>query len=446
MIRSRAAFRFWAAMSAAPAAVASLAAASACGAGGDPRPPEAPVTPLVVGSGGPAAPLEVSPLVTPEEPAPRGPACGIDQYVASSCVYVGTLAPTKEGAGPLDSKQCPQTTSTAANVRSPFGTKTTARLDPQKTDEMGGSMCCYDWCEQIRISRGPAPACQPPLHTRHECIGMPERGTSAPEAPPFDHCPVGVVLRELDGQKGSYRGHFSATASTPPGDAGAGSCCYAVCGPMMARPVIGRPPRNGDTIPIAPAITSEAWRSPEPIPTGARDVPLEDALLEHASVAAFARLSLSLLAFGAPPDLVARTHEAALDEIRHAQISFARAGRSLGPGPCPAFADLRAHRSLADLAEETYVDGCIGETIASLKLRAHGEEPFVSMARDEERHAELAWRIVEWAIAAGGAEVRDRIAVAANARTTKADALASWADANVIQPCTRALLSTSETA
>ena len=39
---------------------------------------------------------------------------------------------------------------------------------------------------------------------------------------------------------------------------------------------------------------------------------LEAALDEHASIAAFSRFSLHLMAVGAPPDLIAAAHEAAL--------------------------------------------------------------------------------------------------------------------------------------
>ena len=46
---------------------------------------------------------------------------------------------------------------------------------------------------------------------------------------------------------------------------------------------------------------------------------LVSARMEHASVAAFGQLSLHLAALGAPPELVARTHLAALDEVRHSQ-------------------------------------------------------------------------------------------------------------------------------
>ena len=58
--------------------------------------------------------------------------------------------------------------------------------------------------------------------------------------------------------------------------------------------------------------------------------------MEHASIAAFARFSLELLAFGAPPDLVEQAQAAMADETRHAKLCFALAGayaeRPIGPG------------------------------------------------------------------------------------------------------------------
>jgi hypothetical protein len=46
---------------------------------------------------------------------------------------------------------------------------------------------------------------------------------------------------------------------------------------------------------------------------------------EHASIPAFAQLSLQLAALGASSDLVEATHRAALDEIRHARRCYALA-------------------------------------------------------------------------------------------------------------------------
>lgn len=428
MIRSRVAFRFLTAMSAAPAAVASIASCVGNGA----KPPEAPITPLVVGSGS-AAPLDVSPDV-PDESSTTG-ACRIDQYRESTCQLLRLLDPKKEGV--TDPRLCPATTRTGP--WGPFATNTTARIDRERTEALGNGYCCYDWCEQIKVTQKLVAHCAHPLYPRTECFAMPERGTSLPAEPPFDRCPTGVVMSHIDEENGSFVGKFEPASSAVSENETESRCCYAVCGPTQVRVVPGRAAREGDAIAVAPAVANASWRSEEH--EEGEPISLEDALFEHASVAAFSRLALSLLAFGAPPDLLVRTHEAALDEIRHAQISFTRAGgRAMGPGPCPAFAELRAHASLADLAEETYVDGCIGETIASLELRAAGMD---AMASDEERHAELAWRIVEWTLAMGGVEVRERIARFAAQPTRSDHPLARWAHASVIVPCTKTLLETT---
>src|SRR5262245_52773660 len=50
---------------------------------------------------------------------------------------------------------------------------------------------------------------------------------------------------------------------------------------------------------------------------------------EHASVASFARFSLELLALGAPSDLIARAHRAAIDELEHTELALGVA-RALG--------------------------------------------------------------------------------------------------------------------
>jgi hypothetical protein len=143
---------------------------------------------------------------------------------------------------------------------------------------------------------------------------------------------------------------------------------------------------------------------------------LQDALEEHASVAAFARFTMQLLALGAPPDLVERSQRASLDEVRHARACFALAERygagARGPAPLVVHDSLGA-RTLAEVAALTAQEGCIGETLgaalAQEQLAIATDREVLSVLRriaaDEARHAELAWRFVKWAIAAGGAEV-----------------------------------------
>ena len=142
----------------------------------------------------------------------------------------------------------------------------------------------------------------------------------------------------------------------------------------------------------------------------------QDALEEHASVAAFSRFALHLLSVGAPPALVAAAQRAALDEIRHARDAFALAHRygrrDVGPAPLRVDDSLGA-LSLADIAELTAEEGCVGETLGAIlaaEQAGFASDPIAHdvlrrIARDEARHAELAWSFVRWAVDVGGVDV-----------------------------------------
>ncbi|MEY2936061.1 MAG: hypothetical protein RL033_6810 [Pseudomonadota bacterium] len=143
-------------------------------------------------------------------------------------------------------------------------------------------------------------------------------------------------------------------------------------------------------------------------------------LMEHASVAAFARFTLQLLGVGAPAALVEQSQRALADELLHARLCFSLAsdyaGEALGPGPLPTehALDLSA---LEDIVALTLHEGCVGETVAALEASealAVATDPAVRqvLARieaDERRHAELAWRFVSWALGTGGMSVQRRI-------------------------------------
>ncbi|HKO92493.1 MAG TPA: ferritin-like domain-containing protein [Polyangiaceae bacterium] len=133
------------------------------------------------------------------------------------------------------------------------------------------------------------------------------------------------------------------------------------------------------------------------------------ALLEHASIAAFARFTLQLLQLGAPRELVQRSQQALLDETAHAELCFALAARYL-PAPvepgCLPLEGALAEQDLAQIAVLTFREGCVGETVAVLEAseaREQALDPQVQaaldrIAPDELRHAELAWRFVSWAL------------------------------------------------
>lgn len=133
------------------------------------------------------------------------------------------------------------------------------------------------------------------------------------------------------------------------------------------------------------------------------------ALMEHASIAAFARFSLQLLSLGAPAVFIEETNQALYDETKHARLAFALAsrfgGRRVGPGA------LSIHGALGEDTPEailttTILEGCVGETMAALEARAALElcadeevrAVLEQISEDEERHAALAWKVVSWMI------------------------------------------------
>lgn len=145
----------------------------------------------------------------------------------------------------------------------------------------------------------------------------------------------------------------------------------------------------------------------------------ETALMEHASIAAFARFTLQLLQLGAPHDLVLESQRAMLDETEHARRCFSLAARyasrALGPGPLPIAGALH-EESPATIIRLTFLEGCVGETVAALdaaEALADARDPEVRrtlelIARDELRHATLAWRFLAWALARdANGEVRE---------------------------------------
>lgn len=135
------------------------------------------------------------------------------------------------------------------------------------------------------------------------------------------------------------------------------------------------------------------------------------ALLEHASIAAFARFVLQLLSLGAPPSLLEATHQALRDETEHARLAFGLAslyrGQAVGPGPMDVDRALDAG-DVSSILALSVIEGCVGETVASLEaveaLAAVRDPALRSIldkfARDEQRHAELSWKFVRWVFGA----------------------------------------------
>jgi hypothetical protein len=148
------------------------------------------------------------------------------------------------------------------------------------------------------------------------------------------------------------------------------------------------------------------------------------ALMEHASVAAFARFTLQLLHLGAPRQLLERSQQAMRDEIEHARLCFDLAGRylgaDLGPGPLPV-GDALLGVGFEQIVTLAFREGCLGETVAALEAHVAcdlAEAPEVRrvlgrIVPDELRHAELAWDFVSWALSAQPGVARAQVAAEA---------------------------------
>ncbi len=348
----------------------------------------------------PAPPQQPRPAVPTFDPA----SCDIDQIAESLC-------------GNSDEPTCTLASLRVSSEiwRNPItGTwpdpehATGWHFDPATTDEWkrreavqypGGdtsSACCLSRCTPLQVGYSP-PIKVVPIGWRHdqECIPRPPKGTSQPDAVATE-CPRGVKIW------GTLRPFEKAT-----GD----ECCYGI--QQEPRNPGGRPARVEGVPRFAEVASGRAWHAAidtELPHDGERAAAwLAQARMEHASVAAFAATSLRLLALGAPPELVAGAHRAALDEIEHARIAFALASAYAGTPLAPATFDGAAAMTgvtLEALAVETFVDGCIGETLGAIAVaRDAAAEPDPAIAEllrgiavDEARHAELAWQIVTWCV------------------------------------------------
>jgi hypothetical protein len=196
----------------------------------------------------------------------------------------------------------------------------------------------------------------------------------------------------------------------------------------------GRQLRRRGRIVHAELEPGEAWcadaGAAEAAPDGVADAWRDNGRTEHASVAAFSRVSTELMALGAPASLIATMHRDALDEVRHAELCFGLArdldGRALGPAAFPAVlahGPSRGPRSvrLARLAVDALIDGALNEgtsarAVADLSRRTEAAGPrgvLTEIARDEARHAADNFAVVRWCVEQGGTVVQAALQAAA---------------------------------
>ena len=189
---------------------------------------------------------------------------------------------------------------------------------------------------------------------------------------------------------------------------------------------------------------------------------------EHASVAAFARLTLQLLAVGAPTELLRGAQQAALDEIGHAEQCWRLAERfgaaPVATGPFPFPREVAVDVTLAELATAAVREGCLAETLGAHVASVAAErapEPDIRaalrrIAAEEATHAVLSFRIVAWALRVGGDAVAaavqaafrepcprldlEELALRSNVALAELEAAAEAGVVDVIRPAAQRLL------
>jgi hypothetical protein len=297
------------------------------------------------------------------------------------------------------------------------------------------------------------PVPPPSYEPAYACFPLPD-GLSSCEECGEEDCLLGKLNEVITGDPFFCSATGLIVLCGPDPKAKEGECCYHAA--HLGVVCEGRPLRVDGEVRAAAVVRREGWSMSGPwgLDVGALDVTTraalaaawaEDAAMEHASIAGFARLILELMREGAPAGLIMEAQAALGDEVEHARACFAiagaLAGAALGPGAL-SLAGVRlgegegARAGLVALAVETVIEGCVGETLAAALARVAAVEarsPAVrdlleKIGEDEARHAALAWKIVGWAIEEGGAAVKAAVKealAAAMARPPQARAVPS---------------------
>lgn len=239
------------------------------------------------------------------------------------------------------------------------------------------------------------------------CIAVSDDGT----CPTADEAPRGVLLTHPDQEFCGYDVSVECGPITPSD----GHCCYEVV--VEGEWCEGRPFGVAGDRRRAAATDRAGWCAPVEVDASAlRDTEvaalaawwLETAADEHASVAAFARAAMQLMALGAPADLLLETTAAQADEVAHARLAYGVAGallgRAVGPGALDVRGALDGRVDAASVLRDVLVGGAVGEAFAAARARAAAEaavDPAVKalllrIADEEARHAALAWKTARW--------------------------------------------------
>jgi hypothetical protein len=284
--------------------------------------------------------------------------------------------------------------------------------DPGDGDGDGDGVDCSGFVFDHEVEFVPPIQCLPPednnwdnYNWENVCFYPPD-GVTCESEPVPDACIIadyGCGLADMGNEIGC--GPFTTDT---------GACCYVVWGDCP----VGRPWIVDGRARQAARESSATWSSTIDLEVATLDaetrVALADAwaseaLSEHASVAAFTRFTIQLLALGAPRELVEASLRAKGDELRHARACFALAsayaGAPVGPGPLDIRGGLDDEMfDLDSVAQTLAAEGCIAETVSLMLLAAardRARHPAVramlaAIVEEEEAHVLLAWEALAW--------------------------------------------------
>lgn len=333
---------------------------------------------------------------------PSVPACRADTPVENVPAVVAPVVAAPAAAAPI-TPPAPPTVIAEPVIPAPAVPPVAAPADRTvRRDTGGGAWVVVEAVVPSDLPERPRATCP----SGNFCLPAP--GVVTMGAAAQADCDASVTHPASGAPTAEFDANLTARERTHRADA----CCYAWYQPCPG----GRPLRAEGVPVLAPPAARVDWGTTRPVAPLDLDATtrerlashwLGEAAAEHASVAAFARFSLQLLALAAPPELVSEAHLAALDEVRHAQQCYALAARYSGEPRGPGALVLPAGPLPCDpatVALETLRDGCLGESLAAravAQAAAAARDPEVArillaIAADEERHAAVAWQAVAW--------------------------------------------------
>jgi hypothetical protein len=286
--------------------------------------------------------------------------------------------------------------------------------------------CIYACQSDADCQSGEVCSCEIDTYQRAGALDLLEVGICRPATCETDAaCAAGMLcISPVDAACGTprpsvYHCQTEADECAGPGDCEEFQTCQHngerfLC---SGRPVCGRPFLVGDEARTATETADRGWDSSRfdrvlALTLAERAAVAAHyrtaALMEHASIAAFARFTLELVALGAPEALVCASVSAMAEETAHTRLCTELANRYSDTAFSPGALDVTDALSEPDLlavVDRAIVEGIFGETSAALEAawaREAAEDDtarraLTIIAEDEARHAALAVRFIAWA-------------------------------------------------